>query len=205
MTAPRMRGRWSLAIAVTLHALLFLMLAMVALPQLEGGSDGDGVGLEDIAGNADYDEAPTLNLPSLPTPPDLPALPEPQSLVIAPPAVIDKPVVVPESRHMQMQMQMQSGGTPDGDMFLTRVRAHLAHYRQALPPGLSAVRGTTLLRFTVGADGAVREARIAASSGNAVLDRQAMALLQRAQPLPHKAEAITLTVPVEFGNRAADY
>jgi protein TonB len=200
MTTARTRGRWSLAIAVILHALLFLMLATIALPQLEAGAGGDGVGLEDAAGNADYDQAAALDLPPLPSPPDLPAPPAPQSPAIAPKAVIDKPVSAPESLHMQMR----PGGVDDGDVFLTRVRAHLAHYRQALPPDLRTARGTTLLRFTVDADGAVHAASVAASSGNAALDRQAMALLQRAQPLPHRAGAITLTVPVEFGAGAAD-
>ncbi|HWU67616.1 MAG TPA: TonB family protein [Stenotrophobium sp.] len=200
MTTARTRGRWSLAIAVILHALLFLMLATIALPQLEAGAGGDGVGLEDAAGNADYDQAAALDLPPLPSPPDLPAPPAPQSPAIAQKAVIDKPVSAPESLHMQMR----PGGVADGDVFLARVRAHLAHYRQALPPDLRTARGTTLLRFTVDADGAVHAASVAASSGNAALDRQAMALLQRAQPLPHRAGAITLTVPVEFGAGAAD-
>ena len=155
---------------------------------------------KDAAGNADYDQAAALDLPPLPSPPDLPAPPAPQSPAIAQKAVIDKPVSAPESLHMQMR----PGGVADGDVFLARVRAHLAHYRQALPPDLRTARGTTLLRFTVDADGAVHAASVAASSGNAALDRQAMALLQRAQPLPHRAGAITLTVPVEFGAGAAD-
>lgn len=198
MTAAHTRGRWSLVIAVILHALLFLILALSVLPQLDGGSGGKGVGLEVMDGNADYDDALALPPPTLPQPPELSALPQPETVTADEAAVVKIPTTAATPSHMQLQ----AGGAPGGDEFLARVRAHLAHYRQALPADLRTTRGTTLLRFTVAVDGVADDVSIATSSGNAALDQQALALLQRAQPLPHKDAAVTLIVPVEFGASA---
>ena len=62
------------------------------------------------------------------------------------------------------------------------------------------------VRFTMDRQGRVLSAALERSSGHAALDREALALLERAQPLPAPpaetpGERITLTVPVEFFTR----
>lgn len=64
-------------------------------------------------------------------------------------------------------------------------------------------QGTAQLTFTMNRKGHVLSARLAASSGHALLDEETLALVHRAEPLPTPpdsvlGEQITLTVPVEF-------
>jgi len=63
--------------------------------------------------------------------------------------------------------------------------AHLQRYKQ-YPPGARAAgqQGVTMLNFTVTRSGQVTGARVAKSSGSAVLDNETMAMIRRAQPLP---------------------
>lgn len=88
-----------------------------------------------------------------------------------------------------------------------RVLAHLEH-RKRYPTEARARRlqGVAHVRFTMDRQGRVLAAALERSSGHAALDREALALLQRAQPLPPPpletlGERITLTVPVEFFTR----
>ncbi|MFC6978477.1 energy transducer TonB [Microbulbifer taiwanensis] len=63
--------------------------------------------------------------------------------------------------------------------------------------------GVTYLRFTMDRDGRVLEKSIDQGSGYRLLDREALALIERAQPLPKPPEALKgdtleFVVPVEF-------
>ena len=85
-----------------------------------------------------------------------------------------------------------------------RLLAHLER-RKRYPAEARARRlqGVAHVRFTIDRQGRVLSAAVERSSGHAALDREALALLQRAQPLPAPpaetlGERITLTVPVEF-------
>jgi protein TonB len=67
-------------------------------------------------------------------------------------------------------------------------------------------RGIAQIAFTVDRSGGVHHARVAASSGSSVLDRDAIAWLERAQPLPPPpAEVagamIPITVPLRYNYR----
>jgi len=88
-----------------------------------------------------------------------------------------------------------------------RLLAHLER-RKRYPAEARARRlqGVAHVRFTMDRQGRVLSAALEHSSGHAALDREALALLQRAQPLPPPpaetpGERITLTVPVEFFTR----
>lgn len=88
-----------------------------------------------------------------------------------------------------------------------RLLAHLER-RKRYPAEARARRlqGVAYVRFTMDRQGQVLSAALEHSSGHAALDREALALLQRAQPLPPPpaetpGERITLTVPVEFFTR----
>jgi protein TonB len=64
-------------------------------------------------------------------------------------------------------------------------------------------QGTVLLNFSIGRRGELLSARVAASSGEPMLDQAALAMLQRASPMPALPDdlgldTLTLTVPVEY-------
>lgn len=82
--------------------------------------------------------------------------------------------------------------------------AHLER-RKRYPAEARAQRreGVAHVRFTMTRDGRVLSAELERSSGHPALDREAVALLRRAQPLPKPPAEITgdpisLSVPVEF-------
>ena len=83
-----------------------------------------------------------------------------------------------------------------------RVRAHLMRFHQ-YPSGGNGQRGVVRLNFTLGRGGQVLSSRLGGSSGVAVFDAQAMAMIRQAQPFPPFPPEITnasmgFTIPVQF-------
>lgn len=85
-----------------------------------------------------------------------------------------------------------------------RILAHLER-RKRYPAEARAQRreGVAYVRFTMTRDGRVLSAVLEQGSGYSALDREAVALLRRAQPLPAPppevpGDPVSLTVPVEF-------
>jgi protein TonB len=79
--------------------------------------------------------------------------------------------------------------------------AHLNRHKR-FPPGASGT-GTATVSFTINRSGQVLSARLVRSSGDPVLDREAVALLNRASPVPAPPAglgggSISLSVPVRF-------
>lgn len=89
----------------------------------------------------------------------------------------------------------------------SRLLAHLErHKRYPAEARARRLQGVAHVRFTMDRQGRVLSAALEHSSGHAALDREALALLQRAQPLPAPSaetpgERITMTVPVDFFTR----
>ncbi len=88
-----------------------------------------------------------------------------------------------------------------------RILAHLES-RKRYPAEARARRlqGVAYINFIMDRQGRVLSSKLERSSGHPALDREALALLQRAQPLPApppetRGERITLTVPVDFYTR----
>ncbi|QOG19767.1 MULTISPECIES: energy transducer TonB [Bradyrhizobium] len=80
-----------------------------------------------------------------------------------------------------------------------RVRAHLMRFHQ-YPASANGQKGVARLSFTLGRGGQVLSSRLGGSSGVAVLDAQAMAMLRQAQPFPPVPPEITYaTVPISIG------
>jgi len=80
-----------------------------------------------------------------------------------------------------------------------RVRAHLMRFHQ-YPASANGQKGVAKLSFTLGRGGQVLSSRLGGSSGVAVLDAQAMAMLRQAQPFPPVPPEITYaTVPISIG------
>jgi periplasmic protein TonB len=67
--------------------------------------------------------------------------------------------------------------------WITQVAAKLASNKR-YPSEARDDRGEAIVAFTVDRKGGVHNARITRSSGSSVLDHEALALVQRAQPLP---------------------
>ncbi|TXI85616.1 MAG: TonB family protein [Cupriavidus sp.] len=185
MTPGVLRQRFSLAIAVLVHAIIVvLVIGFTMIPRSPAaGNGGGGVGLEYSAGAGDVDSAPAVVPPPTQITADAPALP---------------PMPAPEP---VKRMEIKPGGVVGGDLFLARVRAHLARFRRELPQDIRT-RGVVELRFRLSVAGVVSDARVARSSGDAALDAEALDLLARASPLPSRGRDTALIVPIEFSEQA---
>jgi len=79
--------------------------------------------------------------------------------------------------------------------------AHLERHKR-YPPGARArgAHGIAYVRFTIDGAGNVLSARLVRSSGYAELDREAVALVRRASPVPPPPPGANriITVPVRF-------
>jgi protein TonB len=83
--------------------------------------------------------------------------------------------------------------------------ARLERYKR-YPSDARGDNGTTQVAFRVDRSGGVHNARIARSSGSSVLDRETLALLERAQPMPapppEASEAdLSVVAPVRYNMR----
>lgn len=100
---------------------------------------------------------------------------------------------------------LHAAGTGAGEAdFVARLRAWLAQH-QHYPDRARARRqqGTALVSFVMDREGRVLSSRLQQSSGYAMLDREALALLARAEPLPAippslGADRLEIAVPIRF-------
>lgn len=92
--------------------------------------------------------------------------------------------------------QDSEGGGAGG--YLARLRQHLSRHARELPDLRGPLRAD--LRVDIGADGRVLQLALERSSGNAMLDSEALAWVRRAQPLPPPPQnrPLRLSVPVEI-------
>jgi protein TonB len=87
--------------------------------------------------------------------------------------------------------------------WLAQLAAHLARFKR-YPPEAAAQRatGTVRLSFTMDRSGRVVSRHVEGSSGSAALDREALSMVERAQPLPVPPDMAeprkTLNVPIRF-------
>jgi len=90
------------------------------------------------------------------------------------------------------------------DAFLGRLLGQLNRFKQYPRAARQAhIQGVVMLHFIMDADGKVTSFDIAKSSGRPVLDAEALALIQRAQPLPalpggYPTRTLDAIVPIEF-------
>lgn len=98
----------------------------------------------------------------------------------------------------------QSAALPSWKGVLLR---HLERYKRYPAESQRARQeGVTYVHFTMSRDGRVLDARIQRAAGIALLDREGLELLQRAQPLPplppdQPGETLALVVPIQFSLR----
>ncbi|MCR9255326.1 MAG: TonB family protein [Alphaproteobacteria bacterium] len=97
------------------------------------------------------------------------------------------------------------GGTPGATAdYLTTLRLWLEKHKEYPRRAMQRRQeGTAILAFVVGADGAVISRELNRSSGFSLLDREVMAMIERAQPLPPPPKGLgqnqlAVKVPVTF-------
>lgn len=80
--------------------------------------------------------------------------------------------------------------------FAGQIASHLSRHKR-FPDDARRARGVVRITFTVLEDGSVTGIAVAESSGNAVLDRAAVAMVRRAEPFPE--------IPAEMARRTARF
>ena len=144
-------------------------------------------------------------LPRMVTPPRVVTAPPPEfsvRTVTSPPVVAQPPVAAPAPPAPVAAPSKALGETRDS--YLGRVLAQLNRFKQYPRAARQArIEGVVMLHFVMDADGKVQSADIAKSSGRPVLDAEALALIQRAQPLPalpgdFPTRTLDAVVPIEF-------
>jgi protein TonB len=143
---------------------------------------------------------PRLAAPSIVT------VPPPEFTVpVAPPPPVTAqfPVAVAPAQSAPMAAPQKPAGETR-DSYLGRVLAQLNRFKQYPRAARQArIEGVVMLHFVMDADGKVQSSDIAQSSGRPVLDAEALALIQRAQPLPalpfdFPTRTLDAVVPIEF-------
>lgn len=136
----------------------------------------------------------------------------PTAVTMLPPEVVVQtitppPVAVQTANKPVPPMPMVSHGAAVGetrDSFLGRLLAQLNRFKQYPRAARQArIEGVVMLHFVMDAQGRVQSFEIAKSSGRPVLDAEALALIQRAQPLPalpadFPGSTLDAIVPIEF-------
>ena len=157
---------------------------------------------EKIKPAEDVKPLPRLVAPSVITAP----LPEITVRTATPPPIATQPPVANPVPPVSVAAPSKASGETR-DSYLGRVLAQLNRFKQYPRAARQArIEGVVMLHFVMDADGKVQSFEIAKSSGRPVLDAEALALIQRAQPLPalpadFPTRTLDAVVPVEFSLR----
>jgi len=141
---------------------------------------------------------PKLVTPSVVTAP----LPE-FSVRTIPPPIAAQPPIADSTPPVSVAVPSKAAAETR-DSYLGRVLAQLNRFKQYPRAARQArIEGVVMLHFVMAADGKVQSFEISKSSGRPVLDAEALALIQRAQPLPalppdFPSRTLDAVVPIEF-------
>jgi TonB family protein len=130
-------------------------------------------------------------------------MPEVQIQAAVPPPVTAQPPAA-KSAPAPVATQPSPVAGEGKDAFLGRLLGQLNHFKQYPNSARKAhIEGVVMLHFIMDADGRVTSFEIAKSSGRPILDAEALALIQRAQPLPaipasYPTRTLDAIVPIEF-------
>jgi protein TonB len=137
--------------------------------------------------------------------PSVITVPPPEFTVrtVQPPPVAAQPPVASPAPPVSVAVPSKAVGETR-DSYLGRLLAQLNRFKQYPRAARQAhIEGVVMLHFVMDAEGRVQSFEIAKSSGRPVLDAEALALIQRAQPLPalpadFPTRTLDAVVPVEF-------
>jgi protein TonB len=143
-------------------------------------------------------------LPKMATPTII-TVPPPEFTVrtVTPPPVAAQPPVANPAPPAPVAVASTAPGETK-DSYLGRLLAQLNRFKQYPRAARQArIEGVVMLHFVMDADGKILSFEIAKSSGRPVLDGEALALIQRAQPLPalppdFPTRTLDAVVPIEF-------
>jgi len=130
-------------------------------------------------------------------------LPEFSVRTTPPPPVAAQPPVAAPAPPVTAAAPSKAAGE-SRDSYLGRILAQLNRFKQYPRAARQArIEGVVMLHFVMAADGKVQSFEISKSSGRPVLDAEALALIQRAQPLPalppdFPTRTLDAVVPIEF-------
>ena len=201
---PLPRTAISLYVALALHALVLLAMALHPPSQNSSGS-GQGLSVRGVSLSAAerrlVDPAPSPIPTSVHAPASTPrpiASSEPRRRLSPEPVATRDEPAVPVSAPPASPAAPSAVGGGGRDLYFARLRAHLAGYRRELRSGLPAA--SSRVRVAITRDGWIEELVLVESSGVPDLDAEALDLVRRAAPLPAPpgGRALRLIVPVEI-------
>ena len=206
--------RWGIcfAVAIAAHVAVALLFLLKPSPDDDFGIDAPVVMLE-LPESFVISAAPPTDLAPGPRQDESEATPVPKEETKPPEQQAD--IALPEPpRPEPPQEQKQATAPPAAAPSIavvhrweTELVAHIERFKH-YPPNARARgdQGVTRVAFTVDRDGGVSGTRIVQSSGSPELDREALAMLARAQPVPRppnrvSSDDLSFVIPVRFNIR----
>jgi protein TonB len=198
--------RWAIvaAIVVLLHALVLAPYAYFYHPE-EIGGDSTAITLDLTPGDSAVDQSEQKATPEPPPQVEEPPPPPPPEAIPeeVPPPPPPPPKVEEQPPQRQEQLEQTKGGASTiPPSWLAAVGRRLEHVRRV--PAKSFSRMVIVeVGFTVDRTGHVLSHAIEKSAGRPDLDAEAIAMIERAQPLPPFPQSMTqseinLVVPISF-------
>jgi protein TonB len=203
--------RWAIAAAIVIFVHLAAFGAYVYDHRPDDiGDDAPPIAVDLAPGDDTVDQTPTLDQPppppqvEQPPPPPPPPPPEPPQAVletVQPPPPPPPPVI---EEQQEQKARTKGGAQREIASWQSGLVKQLEKFKRY--PGDARARGeegTLELRFTLDRGGHVLARQIVRSSGHPSLDAEAIAMVDRAQPLPPMPASIPdsqleLTVPISF-------
>jgi protein TonB len=225
---PRDFARWALAggFVAAVHVALLGGYLFWRAPDQTIGDNTDSISIEldpiDTNADAKLDVAPApeemIEQKATPPAPEKPVEPEQVTPPPPDPDVTTADIAPPELKPPEKVEEPKppapitaaptKGGAPRIEpSWQTLLMRKLQQFKR-YPSGAQArgEQGVALLAFSVDRDGRVLNHKIVRSSGHADLDKEVLAMIERAQPLPAFPHSVTaaelsLTVPIRFSLR----
>jgi protein TonB len=194
---PREFRRWSTAaaIVVCIHAMLIGGYLLWHPPEQEVGDETSVIAIELTAPQIEQQEQPKVEEP----PPQQTTTPDAVLPEEKPPEKLEPPTPSPVTT-----ARVEAQAPRVDPSWETLLLKHLRQF-QNYPSGARArhEEGVVLLAFSIDRDGHVLSRHVVTSSGHPDLDDEALAVVERAQPLPAFPASMTqaqldLTWPIRF-------
>jgi protein TonB len=209
--------RWAACFAVVAAA-----HGLGALALLNDSSEASDIGIDvpvvmiDLPESLVASTAPAPDLPPgpmeeqesepTPAPKEETKPPEREAEVAIPIPEPPKPEPPAEEKHATAPPQAKT--TPSSVVrWQSLLAAHIEHFkRYPIEARSRGDQGTARVAFTIDHEGRLLSSRIVQSSGSATLDKETLAMLARAQPMPRPPDQVsdaelTFVVPVRFNIR----